>query len=69
MQIKVLRLGHSARQAEAAAGATVGEILDQEGLPTQGHAISVNGLGASTTTGLADGDVITLVPKVEGGAR
>ena len=69
MQIKVLRLGHSARQAEAAAGATVGEVLEQQDLPTQGHAISVNGLGASTTTGLAEGDVITLVPKVEGGAH
>ncbi len=31
-----------------------------------GHAISFNGLGASTTTGLFDGDVVTLVPKVEG---
>lgn len=69
MQIKVLRLGHSARHAEAAAGATVGEVLDQEGLSAQGHALSINGLGASTTTGVADGDVITLVPKVEGGAR
>ncbi len=69
MQIKILRLGHSARHHEAAAGATVGEVLDAVDLPAAGHAISVNGLGASTTTGLSDGDVVTLVPKVEGGSK
>ena len=69
MNIKILRLGHSARHHEAAAGATVGEVLDAVDLSAQGHAISVNGLGASTTTGLSDGDVVTLVPKVEGGSK
>lgn len=68
MNIKVLRLGHSARHVEVAAGTTIAEVLDQEALPSQGHAISVNGLGCSTTTALAEGDVVTLVPKVEGGA-
>lgn len=69
MNIKVLRLGHSARHVETAAGSTIGEVLEAEALSAQGHAISVNGLGASTTTALAEGDVVTLVPKVEGGAR
>ena len=68
MQIKVLRLGHSARHVDIAAGTTIGEVLSQESLPAEGHAISVNGLGASQTTALAEGDVVTLVPKVEGGA-
>lgn len=67
MNIKILRLGHSARHVEVAAGTTIAEALAQEDLPTQGYAISVNGLGASTTTALSDGDVVTLVPKVEGG--
>ena len=69
MNIKILRLGHSARHHEAAAGDTVGQALDAVDLNPEGHAISVNGLGASTTTGLSDGDVITLVPKVEGGNK
>ncbi len=69
MQIKVLRLGHSARHVDIAAGATVGEVLAREDLPTQGYAISVNGLGASQTTVLSPDDVVTLVPKVEGGTR
>lgn len=68
MNIKVLRLGHSARHVETAAGTTIGEILEAEAIPSQGHAISVNGLGASTTTALGEGDVVTLVPKVEGGS-
>ena len=69
MNIKVLRLGHSARHVEAAAGTTIGEVLEHEDLSSQGYALSVNGLGASNSTALAEGDVITLVPKVEGGAR
>jgi sulfur carrier protein ThiS len=67
MKIKILRLGHSARTADAAAGTTIAELLDREDVPSAGHAISVNGLGASGSTGLSDGDVVTLVPKVEGG--
>jgi sulfur carrier protein ThiS len=69
MKIKILRLGHSARNVEIAAGTTIAEVLASEDMPHQGHAISVNGLGASTSTALTEGDVITLVPKVEGGAQ
>ncbi len=69
MKIKVLRLGHSARNTETPAGTTIAELLVAEDVATSGYAISVNGLGASGNTALADGDVITLVPKVEGGVR
>lgn len=69
MNIRILRLGHSARHFEIAAGATIADVLAESDLPSAGHAISVNGLGASSTTALADGDVVTLVPKVEGGCR
>ena len=48
-------------------GSTVQEALDKGGLPTQGYAVSVNGLGAGLSTGLGEGDIVTLVPKVEGG--
>jgi sulfur carrier protein ThiS len=67
MNIRILRLGHSARHVEAAAGTTVGEILEQQDLPTSGYALSVNGLGASNSAALCEGDVICLIPKVEGG--
>jgi sulfur carrier protein ThiS len=67
MKIKILRLGHSARHVETAAGTTIAELLEREDLSAEGYALSVNGLGASTSAVVADGDVITLVPKVEGG--
>ena len=67
MKIKILRLGHSARHVEVAAGTTISEVLDREELSAEGYALSVNGLGASTSAVVADGDVVTLVPKVEGG--
>jgi len=67
MKVKVLRLGHSATIVEIADGATIEEALQQNEIPSQGYSISVNGLGAGGSAGLADGDVVTLVPKVEGG--
>jgi len=67
MKVKVLRLGHSATIVEVADGATIEEALQPNEIPSQGYSISVNGLGASLSAGLADGDVVTLVPKVEGG--
>ena len=67
MKIKVLRLGHSATVLEVPAGASIGEVLCDNDIPSQGYSLSVNGLGAGPATALGDGDVVTLVPKVEGG--
>lgn len=69
MKVKILRLGHSAQETEAAAGSNVEDILKHADVPHAGYSISVNGLGASPSASVADGDVITLVPKVEGGCR
>ena len=67
MKVKVLRLGHSANEVEVPAGSTVEEALAKAGVPMQGHSLSVNGLGAGPSTGLAETDCIVVVPKVEGG--
>jgi sulfur carrier protein ThiS len=67
MKTKVLRLGHSATVIEVPAGTTIEEALDSNEIPRQGYSISINGLGAGPATVLGDGDVVTLVPKVEGG--
>ena len=69
MKIKVLRLGHSASVIEVPAGSAIGEILEANEIPATGYSVSVNGLGAGPSTTLGDGDVVTLVPKVEGGQR
>ena len=67
MNVKILRLGHSATTVDVPAGMSIGEALDSHSIPLQGYSLSVNGLGASAHTALGDGDVVTLVPKVEGG--
>jgi molybdopterin converting factor small subunit len=67
MQIKILRLGHSATVIEVPAGTTIEEGLTANDIPRQGYSVSVNGLGAGPATALGDGDVVTLIPKVEGG--
>ena len=69
MRIKVLKLGSSAHEVDANPGSTVQEVLDKASLPSGGHQISVNGLGAGPSTALGEGDIVTLVPKVEGGRR
>lgn len=67
MNIKVLRLGHSARVIDVPAGSTVADVLAAAETPSVGYALNINGLGAGQSTEVGDGDVITLVPKVEGG--
>ena len=69
MKVKVLRLGHSATVIEVPAGSSIEEALEANEVPRQGYSLSVNGLGAGPHTSLGEGDVVTLVPKVEGGQR
>jgi len=67
MKVKVLKLGHSGTVIEVPHGSTVEEALNKGEIPFSGHSISVNGLGAGPGVALSEGDVVTLVPKVEGG--
>ena len=69
MKVKVLRLGHSATVIDVPAGSSIEESLDSQEIPRHGYSISVNGLGAGPHTALGEGDVVTLVPKVEGGQQ
>ena len=68
MQIKVLKLGHSAQELHnIEPGATVGQLIEEAAFSAAGYSLSLNGLGASRDAEVSDGDVVTLVPKVEGG--
>ncbi len=67
MKIKLLKLGHSTRELDVPAGSTAGDVLEVGESTHAGYSLAVNGLGAGLTTGLVDGDVLTLIPKVEGG--
>jgi len=67
MKVKVLKLGSCAREVDAEANATVQEALEKADLPSQGYSVSVNGMGAGLSTALGEGDIITVIPKIEGG--
>ena len=67
MKIKMLKLGHSAREIDVPSGSTIADALETADVGYDGYSIALNGLGASSTTSVSDGDVLTLVPKVEGG--
>ncbi|MFH1843561.1 MAG: hypothetical protein ABIF77_10190 [bacterium] len=69
MNVKILRLGHSATVVDVPAGSSIEEALDSNQIPRHGYSISVNGLGAGAHTALGESDVVTLVPKVEGGSH
>ena len=69
MQIKILKLGHAAKEFHnIEPGSTIGTLLGEADFGTAGYSLSLNGLGASVDAEVSDGDIITLVPKVEGGA-
>lgn len=67
MNCKILKLGHSTRHIEVPAGATVSQALNQAEIGHQGYSLTLNGLGVGPETQLSEGDIVTLVPKVEGG--
>ena len=68
MRVRILKLGHAAAPVE-----TDEEILNVEqaiaraGFEMQGHSLSLNGLGCGPEAAVADGDVVTMAPKVQGG--
>lgn len=67
MKVKVLKLGHSAREAEVPAGSTVSDVLAKADLDSTGYSLTCNGLGISLGAAVSDADVVCLVPKIEGG--
>jgi len=67
MKVKVLKLGHSAREAEVPAGSTIQDALDKADFDPAGYSITINGLGASLGAAVSEGDIVTMTPKIEGG--
>ena len=67
MKVRVLKLGHAAKEVEVGSGTTVEEALEASGMAQDGYSVTVNGVGANLSASAREGDVIALVPKVEGG--
>ena len=69
MKIKVLRLGEAASEISLATGATVQDSLDALDWKFNGYSVMVNGITAVGWAELKDGDVVTMNPKIQGGAK
>lgn len=69
MKIRVLKLGEAATEITMAEGSTVQEAIDALGWLWNGWTVMLNGTTAVGWTQLKDGDVVTMSPRVEGGAR
>ena len=67
MHVKILRLGSATRECDIPAGSTVSDALQKAELHADGYSVSVNGMGSGIGAELNDHDIVTLVPKVEGG--
>lgn len=68
MKVRLLKLGHAAKEVDVPAGSSVEEAIKASGFDTEGFSISCNGSGAMLSSPVHEGDVIALVMKVEGGA-
>lgn len=70
MKIRILKLGHAATPIETDEETlNVEQAITQAGFDLQGFSLSLNGLGCGPEAAVGDGDVVTMSPKVQGGAR
>jgi len=67
MRVKILKLGHSAQNIDLDDDSTVEQAITAAGHDIQGYGLTINGLGCGPEASVADGDVVTLNPKVAGG--
>jgi len=66
-RIKILMLGNSAQQIDVPEGSTLTDAFAAANLNTAGYSIMKNGSPANMITGVSEGDIVTLSPKIEGG--
>ena len=65
--VKVAQLGQAVK--EVYVEGTVGDALSAAGVTVPpGHGVRVSGRTAELSSAIKDGDIITLVPSVKGGA-
>jgi len=67
MNIRILKLGHSATFVDVDDGATVVDAVSAAGHDWHGYSLNLNGLGTGPDAVLSDGDVVVVSPKVQGG--
>ena len=69
VRVRILQLGRGVREHAGPPGLTLGAALGAVGLAgATGLDVRVNGAPAEGDTVLRDGDVVTLIPRIKGGA-
>ena len=67
MKIRLLRLGSAAHSLDLALGASLQSALEAAGLGSDGFDLTLNGLSTTADAALAEGDVVTMIPRIKGG--
>lgn len=67
VRVRIIQLGKSVQAGEWDAPPTLAAALAEHGMPTEGLDVRINGRPASPTHVLADGDMVTIVPRIKGG--
>ena len=64
--VKIGRLGESVQEYALTNGDTVGDLLEQADIDLENEELQRNGERVSLDTNLQDGDIVLIVPKVQG---
>lgn len=64
--VKIGRLGESVQEYALTNGDTVAELLEQAGIELENEELQRNGEKVSLDTILENGDILLIVPKVQG---
>jgi molybdopterin converting factor small subunit len=66
--VRIVQLGKRVFNYVADDGSTVGEGLAAAGIPVEHMEIRVRGVATTLDQALADGDLVTVIPKIKGGS-
>ena len=64
--VKIGRLGDSVQEYALTNGDTVAELLEQAGIELENEELQRNGGRVNPDTTLENGDIVLIVPKVQG---
>ena len=67
--VKVAKLGAAVVEVALETGATAAQALAAAEMTAEGFVLRINGAPAEPEAPVRGGDVITLVPKIKGGAH
>lgn len=67
INVKIVQLGKGVTNCEFGSPPTVAEVLEAQGIPMDGMDVRVNAESTPMERPLAEGDLVTIVPRIKGG--